>query len=185
MYADGYAYPRFSANQTNGTAPLTVQFTDRSSEWTYGWHWYFGDYSASAYSTVQYPVHIFQSPGIFTVSLSINEGSYWFKVGEGRFGWFNHFWDSQHPYGSYTTTMQITVERPIIAVPSGSAAPLDGDGDGLYEDVNGNGRKDFEDVVLFFNQLTWIEANEPLVAFDCNGNGRTDFADVVRLFDNL
>ena len=41
----------------------------------------------------------------------------------------------------------------------------------MYDDVNGNGRKDFADVVLFFNQMTWIAANEPVTAFDFNGNG--------------
>ena len=56
---------------------------------------------------------------------------------------------------------------------------------GKYDDVNGNNRKDFADVVLYFNQMTWIAANEPLEAFDYNGNGRIDFADVVWLFNNL
>ena len=63
--------------------------------------------------------------------------------------------------------------------------PLDLDDDGLCEDVNGNGRADFADVVLFFNQMTWIADHEPLEAFDYNGNGRIDFADVVWLFNNL
>ena len=76
--------------------------------------------------------------------------------------------------------------RPLVlAVPPGTALPTDTDGDGIYDDVNGNGRKDFADVVLYFNQMTWIAANEPLAAFDCNGNGRIDFADVVWLFNHL
>ena len=51
--------------------------------------------------------------------------------------------------------------------------------------MNGNGRRDFADVVLYFNQMTWIAANEPVECFDCNGNGRIDFADVVWLFNHL
>jgi PKD repeat protein len=70
-------------------------------------------------------------------------------------------------------------------VPPGTALPTDGNGDGVCEDVNGNGRGDFADVVLFFNQMTWIAANEPLAAFDGNANGRIDFADVVWLFTHL
>ena len=62
--------------------------------------------------------------------------------------------------------------------------PTDLNGDEKYEDVNGNGRKDFADVVVF-NQMTWIAANEPVAAFDNNMNGRVDFADIVRLFNNL
>ncbi|MEN6518211.1 MAG: hypothetical protein ABFC38_08435 [Methanospirillum sp.] len=63
--------------------------------------------------------------------------------------------------------------------------PLDLDGDGRYEDVIGNGRKDFADVMLFFNQMAWIATNEPIAAFDCNDNDRIDFADVVWLFTHL
>ena len=74
---------------------------------------------------------------------------------------------------------------PVSPVPGGNGLPTDTNSDGRYEDVNGNGRKDFADVVLFFNQMTWIAANEPVSAFDFNGNGRIDFADVVWLFNHL
>ncbi|MEN6516851.1 MAG: dockerin type I domain-containing protein [Methanospirillum sp.] len=74
---------------------------------------------------------------------------------------------------------------PVSLVPGGTGIPTDTNTDGLYDDVNGNGRKDFADVVLFFNQMTWIAANEPVTAFDYNGNGRIDFADVVWLFNHL
>jgi PKD repeat protein len=72
-----------------------------------------------------------------------------------------------------------------IAVPPQTVAPRDLDGDGKYEDVNGNGRKDFADVTLYFNQMTWIGTNEPIGFFDYNNNGRIDFADVVVLFKAL
>ena len=70
-------------------------------------------------------------------------------------------------------------------VPGGAGVPRDPNNDGPYEDVNGNGRKDFADVVLYFNQMSWCEANEPVAAFDYDGNGRIDFADVTRLFNHL
>ncbi|MEN6517538.1 MAG: dockerin type I domain-containing protein [Methanospirillum sp.] len=57
--------------------------------------------------------------------------------------------------------------------------------DDTYDDVNDNGRKDCADVVLCFNQMSWVVANEPLAAFDYNGNGRIDFADTIWLFNNL
>ncbi len=72
-----------------------------------------------------------------------------------------------------------------LPVPGATGTPQDLDGDGGYEDVNGNGRHDFADVVLFFNQMTWIAGNEPLAAFDFNANGRIDFADAVCLFNGL
>ena len=70
-------------------------------------------------------------------------------------------------------------------IPGGSGLPQDLDNDGKYEDVNGNGREDFADIVLLFNQMSWIEENEPVTAFDYNNNGRIDFADVVILFNGL
>jgi outer membrane protein assembly factor BamB len=75
---------------------------------------------------------------------------------------------------------------PTVApIPGASSAPKDLDGNGKYEDVNGNGRKDFADVTLYFNRMTWIGENEPVAAFDYNGNGRIDFADVTSLFNGL
>jgi len=72
-----------------------------------------------------------------------------------------------------------------LPVPPQTVAPRDLNGDGRYEDVNGNGRPDFADVVLYFNQMSWIAANEPIGAFDYNGNNRIDFADAVRLFESI
>jgi hypothetical protein len=72
----------------------------------------------------------------------------------------------------------------ILALPSYPIA-TDPDSDGLYEDLNGNARKDFNDVVLMFNQMQWIAVNEPVSAFDFNGNGRIDFNDIVKLFGKI
>jgi PKD repeat protein len=82
--------------------------------------------------------------------------------------------------GGFTVT-----DAGVTMVPGAIGIPTDPNGDGLYEDVNGNGRADFADVVLYFNQMSWIAAHEPLSAFDYNGNGRIDFADVVWLFNHL
>ena len=73
----------------------------------------------------------------------------------------------------------------VVAVPGGNGTATDPDGSGKCSDVNGNERRDFADVVLFFDQMAWIAANEPLSAFDYNGNGRIDFADAVWLFNHL
>jgi PKD repeat protein len=71
----------------------------------------------------------------------------------------------------------------MLAVPGGFDVPLDPDGDGKYEDVDGNGRRDLSDVALYFNQMGWIEENEPRTAFDFDDNGRIDFSDTLGLFD--
>jgi PKD repeat protein len=73
----------------------------------------------------------------------------------------------------------------MVPLPGYTNPPTDPDGDCIYEDLNANGRLDFADVVLYFNQMTWIGANEPVSAFDLNGNGRIDFADIVALFNEI
>jgi PKD repeat protein len=84
------------------------------------------------------------------------------------------------------TTVATTIPTTGVGqVPGGASVPRDLNTDGKYEDVNGNGRRDFADVTLYFNQMTWIATNEPLSSFDYNGNGRIDFADVTWLFDHL
>ncbi len=89
-----------------------------------------------------------------------------------------------------TPTVNETATPPVTpdglrAFPGAPGLPTDPDGDGLYEDINGNGRTDFADVVLLFNSLEWLAANEPVGLFDANGNGRVDFADVTALFERL
>jgi len=78
-----------------------------------------------------------------------------------------------------------TEKGEVIPLPGYVNPPTDPDEDGLYEDLNGNGGLDFDDVVQFFNYLEWIEANEPISCFDFNGNGRIDFDDIVQLFNEV
>jgi len=73
----------------------------------------------------------------------------------------------------------------VVPLPGYTNPPTDPDGDCIYEDLNGNSRLDFADVVLYFNQMTWIATNEPPAAFDLNGNDRIDFADIVALFNEI
>jgi PKD repeat protein len=79
--------------------------------------------------------------------------------------------------------VSFTIVRTIQVVPGATELPRDLNGDGLYEDVNGDGALDFNDVVLFFNQMDWIAENEPVAAFDLNHNGQIDFNDIVLLFN--
>ncbi|HMA04317.1 MAG TPA: PKD domain-containing protein [Methanomicrobiales archaeon] len=58
----------FSANRTYGITPLPVRFTDTSSGSPTGWSWDFGD---EITSTDQNPVHVYGSPGVYTVNLTV------------------------------------------------------------------------------------------------------------------
>ena len=92
--------------------------------------------------------------------------------------------DDGYPINPDTTsgTMEVT---DVVPLPGYSYPPTDPDQDGLYEDLNGNGMIDFDDVVLYFEYLEWIEDNEPNACFDFNGNGWTDFDDLVKLFEEV
>ena len=57
----------FIASSTIGAAPLTVQFTDTSTDGPVEWFWDFGD---SNTSTVQNPSHTYLTPGQYSVTLT-------------------------------------------------------------------------------------------------------------------
>lgn len=59
----------FTADPINGSAPLTVYFTDLSTGVIDNWLWDFGD---GGTSIDQNPVHIYSSSGIYTVSLTVS-----------------------------------------------------------------------------------------------------------------
>ncbi|AKB32995.1 cell surface protein [Methanosarcina siciliae HI350] len=86
--------------------------------------------------------------------------------------------DSIEP-GFLTGTIEVTILSPL---PDQEYAPKDLNGDGLYEDLTGNGEFSFVDIVAYFHNMDWIEENMPVEYFDFNGNGRIDFDDVVRMF---
>jgi len=85
----------------------------------------------------------------------------------------------------FWVTDDTTCGSGLVPLPGFTNAPTDPDSDCLYEDLNANARKDFNDVVVMFNQMQWIAANEPVNAFDFNANGRIDFNDIVKLFGEI
>jgi PKD repeat protein len=58
----------FSASPPTGYAPLTVQFTDRSTGAPTSWRWTFGDGSTSY---LKNPGHVYERPGTYTVTLTV------------------------------------------------------------------------------------------------------------------
>jgi hypothetical protein len=59
----------FSAAPTAGKAPLSVQFSDRSTGDVNTWSWNFGD---GATSTQPNPTHTYREPGAYTVELIVS-----------------------------------------------------------------------------------------------------------------
>jgi PKD repeat protein len=62
----------FTADQTSGTMPLAVQFTDQSAGSPTTWSWDFGDGNTS---TDKNPSHTYSSAGTYTVSLTVGKGT--------------------------------------------------------------------------------------------------------------
>ncbi|MFA4859759.1 DUF2341 domain-containing protein [Methanoregula sp.] len=67
--ATGAPVAAFSASSTSGAAPLTVPFTDASTNSPASWTWDFGD-NDSTNATVQNPVHTYAAAGTYTVNLT-------------------------------------------------------------------------------------------------------------------
>jgi len=65
--AIGIPSASFTADSTTGDAPLTVQFTDSSSNTPTAWVWSFGDGESS---TLPNPSHTYTTAGSYTVSLT-------------------------------------------------------------------------------------------------------------------
>ncbi|MBN1249222.1 MAG: PKD domain-containing protein, partial [Anaerolineae bacterium] len=57
----------FSATPTSGEVPLTVSFTDQSTNMPTSWLWDFGD---AITSTLQHPAHSYITPGTYNVTLT-------------------------------------------------------------------------------------------------------------------
>jgi hypothetical protein len=152
----------FTADTVSGNIPLTVSFTDHSEgdPGPSSWSWDFGD---GSHSTDQNPVHTYSSGGLFTVTLQVS---------------------NTYDNDTLVRSGYIRVERDIDSFPGYTDEPTDQDGDGLYEDINGNGRPDFDDVVAFYLNMQWVRDNTEvgIEPYDFNGNGRIDYDDVVLLY---
>lgn len=87
------------------------------------------------------------------------------------------------PTATVTTSTQTPDTQPGAVKPIGTLTtpPRDLDGDHRYEDVDGNGRLDFNDVVTLYTNLDLITDPAQIVAFDFNANARIDFGDLVKL----
>lgn len=95
----------FSASPTFGTAILTVNFTDRSTDDPSEWYWSFGD---GAISTGRNTIHAYTEPGSYTVSHSATNSA--------GTGWLNR-----------TAYVNVTGQVPVAnftAMPTYGDAPL-------------------------------------------------------------
>ena len=154
----------FDISPESGYPPLTVHFSDTSLGGPDSWKWNFGDGGGSIISS---PNHTFTQPGHYSISLSIGKAGY-----------------------SAGTVKKdaVTVKFPYVTVspfpkPEGGnySVPTDPDGDGRYEDVNGNGWLENEDPVVLLKNLQFVLKNEPVTQFDFDGSGFIGYGDIAML----
>ncbi|WP_226012377.1 cellulase family glycosylhydrolase [Halomicrobium salinisoli] len=138
-----------------------------------------------AYENVHWQVWCFDSkwsPAMLDHDWSLNAyGQFWKDyLAEKR--------DAHVPGGESEETPTDTPETPPDTPEGAAVEPIDGtmptdpNGDGLYEDLNGNGEADYSDVVRYFNNMDEPAMTNHTAAYDYNGNGEIDFADLVDLF---
>jgi hypothetical protein len=90
---------------------------------------------------------------------------------------------------SSTDTLSVEVNPFDNSTVTPGSSPRDLDGDGRYEDVNGDGVADFSDVIDFLFEIDSIEdeiengnlTTQQQAALNYNGQGSVDFIDVVEL----
>jgi len=82
-----------------------------------------------------------------------------------------------------TTEMGLVVVGPPPV--TGGDEPTDPDGDGRFEDVNGNGRVDYADIETLFESFEDDSVRLNRTAYDFNENGELDYDDVVSLYSEV
>jgi PKD repeat protein len=159
----------FSGTPLSGSAPLTVQFTDKSTGTPATWDWNFGDGSTS---TSKNPMHTYTNSGSFTVALVVSNG-------EGS---------DSISYTDYITTttsgsMKVGVVRNGNSwVLDASGNGVDGEGDLVYSfgkagdtyvtgDWDGDGTTE---IGIVRNGNSWV--------LDASGDGKYGAGDLVYSF---
>jgi len=100
-------YPNFTADVTEGNAPLAVTFTDTTVGYPNRWDWDFGD-GIRVNWTTQNPTHVYTTPGLRTVTL------------------YETIWQNTSVVNSTTKIAYINVTTPPAPVASFTYIPVSG-----------------------------------------------------------
>jgi PKD repeat protein len=173
----------FTGTPREGTAPLTVVFTDLSAGGPSSWNWSFGDGNTTN-STVQNPVHTFLTPGNYTVSLTVAntlEGNTTTRIG------YINVTNATHQIGIFRPsvhTFYLKNGTKTTAINWGISTDLPVTGD-----WNGDGRtevgvyrpsahtfylKNGSALSWTTTAINWGTSTDLPVTGDWNGDGRTE-----------
>ncbi|MFH5801981.1 dockerin type I domain-containing protein [Haladaptatus sp. CMAA 1911] len=78
---------------------------------------------------------------------------------------------------------QLSVHH-VIPV-TGAQLPTDPDGDGMYEDVDGDGSVTYNDVVVLFQNFNDAAIQQYSEEYDFDGSGEVSYNDIVSLFQSM
>lgn len=93
--------------------------------------------------------------------------------------------DLGNPISINVNSGRLEITHLWVTLPGQSNSVQDLDGDRRAEDLNGNGRFDFNDIILLFQHLSSAEVLSHPQDFDHDGDGGVTFNDVVSLFNKL
>lgn len=88
--------------------------------------------------------------------------------------------------GSYvveTSSMLYQVDVEVTSIDG--TMPTDPDGDGQFEDVNGNGELDYDDVTTLNEHVGEPAVENHVSTYDFNLNGEIDYGDVTTLYEQV
>ena len=83
----------------------------------------------------------------------------------------------------FSNTVDVT--KPFPTIIGQLARAQDIDRDGLAEDLNANGRHDFADIVIFFNNIDAAEVKDNIPFFDFDQDRNISFNDILAMFQLL
>jgi PKD repeat protein len=171
VLAVGPITPDFTASVASGVAPLSVTFTDTSTQSPTAWQWDFQD-DSTVDSTQQNPTFVYNTPGTYTVRLIATN-----EVGD----------------ATETKTGLITVFAPVVAgftrTPSSGVAPFNvtftntSTGATSYQwDFNEDGIVDSTATNPVFNYTVGGTYDVKLTATGPGGANMFTFTDCVTVF---
>jgi hypothetical protein len=131
-----------------------------------------------------------RSGDTFTVAYSVDGGTTWTTVATATLsdadravdvGMFVSSHDADQPGEARFSDFAVDGVDPVV----GERGPTDPDGDGRFEDVDGDGQAGYDDVVTLFEHLDGVDDRADADRFDFNDNGRIDHGDLVTLFESI
>jgi len=181
----GGTVPRadFEANTTQGTAPLTVNFTDKSTGSITQWQWDF-DNDGTTDSTDQNPRWTYYDPGWYTVKLTVSDGTnsdtcvkkmyilvannIWYVNGNGGDDG-NGGTDWGDAFATMSKALSVANNYDLILV-----------ADAIYSETNLN----FNGKKIYLKGVDHNNAGQRPV-IDCQGNGRAFYFDSGETEDSV